>query len=104
MDPAKDKNIKEFVRSLKKKIQVEAVILFGSRATATNLKDSDYDFIIVSQHFENMPFTDRIREMYEFWNADVPIEPLCYTPEEFKKKKNEISIVREAVKQGIIIA
>ena len=79
-------------------------ILFGSRAHGTNLVSSDYDFIIVSKDFEGIPFTDRIRKMYDFWDHDIPIEPLCYTPAEFKKKSREISIVREAVKTGVVVS
>jgi len=40
--------------------------------------------------------------MYEFWNHyPLDIEPLCYTPEEFEKKKKQIGIVSRAVKEGI---
>ena len=41
--------------------------------------------------------------MYDYWNLDYPVDFLCYTPEEFEKKKKEISIVKEAVKEGIDI-
>ena len=28
---------------------------------------------------------------------------LCYTPEEFEEKRKEISIVRQAIKEGFVI-
>ncbi len=28
---------------------------------------------------------------------------LCYTPEEFEEKRKEISIVRQAIKEGVVI-
>ena len=28
---------------------------------------------------------------------------LCYTPEEFEDKRKEISIVRQAIKEGVVI-
>jgi hypothetical protein len=36
---------------------------------------------------------------------DLPasFDILCYTPEEFERKKREIGIVREAVKEGVTI-
>lgn len=40
--------------------------------------------------------------IYE-WDGPVDLEPLCYTPEEFEKKKKQIGIVSEAVKEGIEI-
>jgi len=97
----KDKAVKKFVERLKKQFNVERVILFGSRARGEALKDSDYDFIVVSKRFKGMFFTDRISLLYDLWDSEAPLEALCYTPEEFEKKCNEISIVREAVKRGI---
>ena len=40
--------------------------------------------------------------MYVFWkHYPLEIEPICYTPEEFKLKLKEHGIVRQAVKEGI---
>lgn len=83
---------------------MEKVILFGSRAKDEHLEDSDYDFIIVSKDFAGVHFTERMAWMYDFWESDLALEALCYTPEEFSKKSKQISIVSEAVKEGIEIA
>ena len=42
-------------------------------------------------------------KMYEFWNYSFDLEPLCYTIDEFEKKRKQIGIVSEAVKEGIAI-
>ena len=39
--------------------------------------------------------------MYEYWNEDLDLEVICYTPKEFEIKKNQIGIIRTAVKEGI---
>jgi hypothetical protein len=39
--------------------------------------------------------------MYKFWNYDLPVDFLCYTPEEFERMKKMITIVSHAVKEGI---
>ena len=95
------KALKEFVQRLKKRFDVEKVILFGSRAKGEALKDSDYDFIVVSKDFKGVFFTDRVSMLYDLWELKTPLEALCYTPQEFEKKAKEISIVREALKHGI---
>ena len=41
--------------------------------------------------------------MYDYWNLNYPVDFLCYTPKEFNKLKNQITIVREAVRDGIEI-
>jgi len=41
--------------------------------------------------------------MYDYWELDLPVDFLCYTPKEFDKLKNKITIVKEAVENGIEI-
>src|SRR3989338_9841839 len=97
-----DAKIKDFIKKVKKKYRIEKAILFGSRARGDNFNDSDYDIIIVSPDFANILFTQRIAKMYDFWkHYPLDIEPICYTPEEFEKKKKQIGLVQQAVKEGI---
>jgi uncharacterized protein len=99
-----DPIIKDFLTRARKKYKIEKAILFGSRARGDNFNDSDYDVILVSPDFENIFFTQRIAKMYDFWkHYPLEIEPICYTPEEFEKKKNQIGIVKTAVEEGIVI-
>lgn len=99
-----DSKLKNFVKKVKEKYKVEKMILFGSRARGDNLKNSDYDVIIVSDDFKKTFFTKRISNILKFWNNyPLEIEPICYTQEEFNKKKNQIGIVKKAVEEGIEI-
>jgi len=41
--------------------------------------------------------------MGEEETMDYPVDFLCYTPEEFEEKRKEISIVRLAIKEGVVI-
>ena len=50
-----------------------------------------------------MDFLERGEKMYDYWTLDIPVDFLCYTPEEFNKLKKRISIVKEAVSNGIAI-
>lgn len=94
---------KNFAEKVKNLFPDAQIILFGSRATGENLQESDFDFIIISDIFKNINFFKRIPLIYEIWNEEYDIEPLCYTKEEFEKKKNQLSIVSEALKEGIEI-
>jgi len=99
-----DPKIIDFVKRVKKKYKIEKAIFFGSRARGDYLKHSDYDVILISSQFKGIFFTKRIAEMYKFWKFfPLEIEPLCYTPEEFKIKSKEHGIVSQAVKEGIEI-
>ena len=95
--------IKEFKTNLSKTIPIKKMILFGSRAKGKPKRWSDFDLIIVSPKFRKLNFFKRGAQMYDYWNLDYPVDFLCYTPEEFNKLKKQITIVREAIKEGIEI-
>jgi len=96
--------LKKFLKNLRKDFSVKEIILFGSRARGNEKKDSDIDIIIVSNNFRNMTFFERGAAMYNYWNLKMPVDFLCYTEEEFNSLKRKISIVKEALKEGIIVA
>ncbi|MFQ6096232.1 MAG: nucleotidyltransferase domain-containing protein [Armatimonadota bacterium] len=96
-----DRCVSDFAARLRRAYRIHKIILFGSRARGDHLKHSDYDFVIVSPEFEGKRFSARTAEMYQYWDADVGIEPLCYTPDEFERKRKQITIVRQAVREGI---
>ena len=95
--------IVEFVENLKKDYTIERVIFFGSRTRDDYLECSDFDVIVVSADFEGIFFTDRISKMYKYWKSLKALEVLCYTPEEFETKRNQLCIVKKAVETGITI-
>jgi hypothetical protein len=82
------------------------IIFFGSRIRGDYLKDSDYDIIVVSKTFKGKHFTERSSDVLKaLWNAGIvgDFEILCYTPEEFERKKRSLGIVREALREGIVV-
>ncbi|MEK7813618.1 MAG: nucleotidyltransferase domain-containing protein, partial [Candidatus Desantisbacteria bacterium] len=94
--------IDNYIEKIKDIYAANEVWLWGSRAYGTPNKYSDIDLIVVSDKFSKIKF---IRRMYEFISklgllldrkAEV-VDVLCYTPEEFERKKQEIGVVREAV-------
>lgn len=93
--------INRFIKKLKKKINLEEVILFGSRAREEHITYSDYDIVVVSEEFKNMPPFERASFVLSFWDGDRPLEPLCYTKEEFEKSKS--IILQEIKKYGKIL-
>ena len=86
-------------------IRVERAILFGSRVRGDALLSSDLDLILVSPDFEGVFFTDRPMAVVDAWDFEgaPPLEVLCYTPEEFERKRARIGIVRTALEEGIAV-
>ncbi len=97
------KSLKEFKDIICQKYDIKEVILFGSQVSGTADKDSDVDLIVVGDEFQNKSPLKRPFELYLEWTMDYPVDFLCYTPEEFEEKRNEISIVRHAIREGIAI-
>ncbi len=101
MDKETNRIAKKFAKKIKKVIDTEKIILFGSRARGDNFKNSDFDFIIVSEKFKEIPFMERSSLVYDCWDENVDIEAICYTSEEYKKKSSEYGIIRKANKEKI---
>ncbi len=97
------KELKQFLVDLRKDFLIDRVIFFGSRAFGKERGDSDIDLIVVSDDFENMSFFERVAKMYDYWNLKVPVDFLCYTKKEFNSLRKRVSIVREALEEGVVI-
>ena len=91
---------------MKKRILIDKLILFGSRAKGKYNRWSDFDLVVVSKNFRGVPWEKRQGKLSFLWDYtkyESGADFLCYTPKEFEKMKNKICIVRKAVKEGIEI-
>ncbi|MEK6983958.1 MAG: nucleotidyltransferase domain-containing protein [Nanoarchaeota archaeon] len=95
--------LKSFKKLVSKDLTISDMYFFGSIATGKPHKYSDIDLVIVSPKFRELNFFKRGALMYNYWNLRYPVDFLCYTPEEFNKLKKQITIVKEAVENGIEI-
>jgi len=97
------KILKEYKKRVKEKINLNKIILFGSRARGEERKNSDVDLIIVSKDFNGEKSFKRPAKFYLEWDYDYETDIICLTPEEFKKKRMQIGIIQNALKEGIEI-
>jgi hypothetical protein len=80
--------IKDFILELQKKIDIERVLLFGSRARNEALTTSDVDLAVVSEDFHGMGWIERLEFLSLNWRYDVPADCFGYTPQEFESQKD----------------
>lgn len=92
--------IQKFIDAVQREFAPQEIILFGSRARGDHWKPSDYDFIVVSTKFSGVHWIDRMVAVQRLWDQPEDVDVLPYTPEEFEKKKNELGVVRVAVREG----
>jgi len=97
------KRLSEFRGRLSEKLSISKMILFGSRAEGTDGADSDFDLIIVSDDFENKKSFVRAVGFYKYWDIDSPVDFVCLTEREYGDLVGRPSVVRNGVKNGILI-
>jgi hypothetical protein len=107
MAEAADPKVAAFVReqlpTLRERFGPLRAIVFGSRARGDALSTSDLDLILVSPRFASMPFLQRPVRVLESLGYPGGLELLCYTPDEFEAKREEMGIVRVALEEGIAL-
>jgi len=109
MDSKKTKDIirlKKFKNELSKKYKLKHLILFGSRATNKNKKNSDYDLIVVSPDFKDIEWRKRQISLYPLWDFGLfekGADFICYTPDEFEKMRKKSFLCKKATEEGIEI-
>jgi hypothetical protein len=77
------------------------VLVFGSRVRGEALAESDLDLLVVSKRFRGVPFLERASRLLDDLDLPFPADVLCYTPEEFARKRREHGIVSLAVEEGL---
>ncbi len=88
-------------RRVHSRLPVERMVAFGSRIRGRARPESDVDLLIVSPAYRGVRRLRRGIELYDDWNLDLPVDFLCFTPEEFEEMKERPTIVREALREGV---
>jgi len=93
------KKLIRFVSKIKKRFPIKEVYLFGSFARGEIHEASDIDLIIVGEFKEKL--FERIQKIISL--TDLPIEPLIYTPQEFKKLKKRNLFIKKIISEAKIL-
>ena len=105
MDQALDERVEAFRRDvlprLVERLQPRRVLVFGSRARGDALRDSDLDLMMVSEAFVGVAWLERTVLVDRVVGLPGGVELLCYTPEEYDQKVEELGIVRTAALEGM---
>lgn len=92
--------LQELAMIIREKYNVSKIIVFGSYVRGDLNEGSDIDLVIVGDFKEK--FHRRIAEVIGL--TDLPIEPLCYTEDEFKRMiSNDNNFIAEVLKEGVMI-
>ncbi len=90
--------IRDLAREIRARRRISVIILYGSFARGDFHEGSDIDLIIVGD-FHERPHR---RAATILGLTDLPIEPLCYTEEEFAELVRSANpFIRQALAEGI---
>jgi len=95
------KELEKIVGALKA-YRPKRVVLFGSFARGEAHGLSDLDLIVIKD--TRKKFVDRIAEVLELCDTDIPVEPLVYTPAEIEQLLAEDnSFISQALREGRVL-
>ncbi len=88
--------------NVNKRVPLDCVILFGSRARSDYLENSDIDMIFVGDFQES--FINRSTVIYEQYKLSFGLDAFCYRAEEFNKMFHEgVVSILDAIDHGICV-
>ena len=96
-----DEALNDFKRSVNEAYPDATIYLFGSRARGDNLKHSDYDILVISDTFAGTNPVRRREHLYQYWDGDEHADIIAYTPEEFERLAEQITVAREAKRDRV---
>ncbi len=95
--------ISEFVDGLRQRIQVEAVVLYGSYVTGIPHEWSDIDIAVVSSDFEGMSLPQRQKKLSRLrFGCDRRISPIGFPSSEYHSPGPH-SFLREIIRTGRVV-
>ena len=96
-----EKEIQRIISALRH-YRPKKVVLFGSFARGDYHGLSDLDLIVIKE--TSKKFSDRILDVLELCDSNIPVEPLVYTPAEIEQLLAEgNSFISQALKEGRVL-
>ncbi|MCM8779349.1 MAG: nucleotidyltransferase domain-containing protein [Candidatus Omnitrophica bacterium] len=97
------KKLDLYVEEITKKINPQCIILFGSFAKNDFNEASDIDLVVIADFKEG--FLERIKLLMDINDHyKLPLEPIGYTPQEFREmKERKNSFIENLSREGKIL-
>lgn len=95
--------LRRFRQRLEEVLPVEHLIVFGSTVVGPRHADSDVDLILVSSAFRGQDYRERYPPLADLWDAGMPLDLICLTPEEFEERREGITLVSVALREGVLL-
>ena len=104
------RELERYVRRVSDRWPLDRALLGGARvadlrgAGPQRERGPEYVIVLVSEHFDGVPWLERVYQAGSLWDAyemGAPADVHCYTPAEFDRKRGTLRPVREAAERGL---
>jgi len=104
------RELDRYVQRIDDRWKVSRALLGGARvddsrgALAQRERGAEWVVVLVSEHFDGVPWLERVHQAGSLWDAlemGAPADVHCYTPAEFARRREQLPVVRAAVERGI---
>ena len=101
--PDIDRWIDAFGERLSRRLRVDRILLFGSRARGAALHESDVDLAVVSADFESMSWIARAELLAREWGYGPDADCFGFTPNKLARATNELTFPGQIRKTGVVV-
>ena len=104
------RELERYVQRVADRWPVQRALLGGARvadlrgAYPQRERGPEYVVVLVSEHFDGVPWLERVHVAGLLWDAyemGAPADVHAYTPVEFERKRAQLASVREAADDGL---
>jgi hypothetical protein len=104
------RELERYVQRVTDRWPVQRAIVGGARladsrgAGMQRERGSEYVVVLVSEHFDGVPWLERVHVAGSLWDAyemGDRAELHCYTAAEFERKREQLAVVRAVAEHGL---
>ncbi len=105
--------VEAYARRVGERFPLHRAFLGGARvedglgAPPQRERGPEYVLVLVSEHFDGVPWLERVHQATSLWDAYAMggrAEVHCYTPAEYQRRVRALPAVRRAARSGIELA
>jgi hypothetical protein len=109
-DGLNHRELERYVQRIADRWSIQRALLGGAKvadargAAAQRERGPEYIVVLVSDHFDGVPWLERVYVAGTLWDAyemGAPADIHAYTPAEFERKREQLPAVREADENGL---
>jgi hypothetical protein len=104
------RELERYVRRIGDRWPIQRALLGGARvadargAPSQRERGPEYVIVLVSEHFDGVPWLERVYVAGTLWDAyemGAPADIHAYTSAEFERKREQLEAVRLAAEEGL---